>query len=224
MKRSIKAHRNTCYYKVLGINVRASEEEIRSAFRYLAMKWHPDRNPDNPKAAERFREVFTAYQTLINPAMRGRYDRKKGYRKPDRKHHASWTDLHAEDSGEASSFDEIFQDVFGIGRPKVRTRHGCDLRFDIQISRSSLSIGHHEDIAYERLVFCRVCKENSADRMTCPQCAGSGETTEVCSLRIWIPPGIQDGTRIRVAGGGDIPLSSIPPGDLILLVHVVENC
>ncbi|MEM5789937.1 MAG: DnaJ domain-containing protein, partial [Syntrophobacteraceae bacterium] len=52
MKRSIKAHRNTCYYKVLGINVRASEEEIRSAFRYLAMKWHPDRNPDNPKAAE----------------------------------------------------------------------------------------------------------------------------------------------------------------------------
>jgi len=224
LKRTITTKRKTCYYKVLGINVRASREEIRSAFRYLAMKWHPDRNPGNPKASERFREVLTAYETLINPAMRGRYDRMHGYREPRKGSQTSWTDLHAEDSGEATTFDEIFQDVFGMGRPKVRTQHGSDLRFDIQIPRSSVANGHHEEISYERLIFCRKCKEIGSRRLECGQCGGTGEFIEPCSLRVWIPPGIGNGTRIRVAGAGDMPFAAVPPGDLILLVYVVENC
>ncbi|MFZ2446885.1 MAG: DnaJ domain-containing protein [Syntrophobacteraceae bacterium] len=226
MERSIKTARKTCYYKVLGVRVRAGQEEIRSAFRYLAMKWHPDRNPGNPKAAERFREVLTAYETLIDPKARGKYDRVHGHRRSKQAAPSgySWTDLHSEGGGEAASFDEIFQDVFGMGRPKVRTRHGSDLRFDIQVPRSSLGSGCHEEISYERLVFCRNCNGNGASRVGCARCGGSGEHEETCSLRVWVPAGVEDGARIRVAGGGDSPYPSVSPGDLIILLHIIDNC
>ena len=147
MKSQAGARKKTCYYKTLGISVRASQEEIRSAFRYLAMKLHPDRNPGNPMAAERFREVRKAYETLKDPAARGRYDRVRGYRKArERFSDSSWTDIHSE-GGEASSFDEIFQDLFGIGKRHIRREHGSDLRFrlaDFQefASKRRLSRGH----------------------------------------------------------------------------------
>lgn len=223
MERVVKSKKQICYYKVLGIQVRATREQIRSAFRYLAKKWHPDRNPGNPEAARRFREVLTAYETLIDPSMRGKYDRVHGHNARKRKAETSWTDLHSDEKGgEAASFDEIFQDVFGIGRPKVRTIHGSDLRFDIQVSRSSVFDGRHEEISYDRLIFCRNCNGNGSTRAGCSQCGGAGEHEESCTVRVWIPAGIQDGTRIRIAGGGDFPYKSYPPGDLILLVHVID--
>lgn len=227
MERSVKAGGKTCYYKILGISVRATQDQIRSAFRYLAMKLHPDRNPGNPKAAERFREVRKAYEILKDPAARGRYDRTRGYRKIRQKSpyssSSSWTDMH-EGGGEASSFDEIFQDVFGMNRPQARTERGCDLRFDIQVARSSLgSGGLHEEISYGRLVFCRNCS-NGTRRSACRACGGMGEFEETCTVRIWIPAGIQDGMRIRVAGGGDARFPGIPPGDLVLLVSIIEGC
>jgi len=206
--------------------VRANEEQIRRAFRYWAKKWHPDRNPGDPNAAERFRELHTAYETLIDPAMRGKYDRIQGYRKTRKKNSSpksssAWTNLH-NDGGEAGSFDEIFQDVFGMGRPKVRTQHGSDLRFDIQIAKSSLANGgFHEEISYVRIVFCRNCIGNGSGS-GCYLCNGSGEYEETCAARIWIPPGIEDGMRIRVGGGGDLRSPAIPPGDLVLLVHVID--
>jgi molecular chaperone DnaJ len=224
LERSAKAGGKTCYYKILGISVRATQDQIRSAFRYLAMKLHPDRNPGNAKAAERFREVRTAYETLKDPASRGKYDRKRGYPKSRQKssYGSSWTDMH-EAGGEASSFDEIFQDVFGMARPQPRTERGCDLRFDIQVPRSSLGNGgFHEEISYERVVFCRNCN-NGARKSGCRSCGGIGESEEVCTLRIWIPGGIQDGMRIRVAGGGDARIPGIPPGDLVLLVNIIEG-
>ncbi len=224
MESVAKARRKTCYYKVLGISIRATQDEIRSAFRYLAMKLHPDRNPGNPKAAERFREVRKAYEILRDPAARGRYDRVRGYRKTKKNYSdSSWTDIH-EEGGEASSFEEIFQDLFGIGKRHVRATHGCDLRFDLQLPRSSLrNGGFHEEISYERMIFCRNCN-NGIVRSGCPVCHGMGEAEETCLLRVWIPAGVVDGTRIRVAGGGDARYPSLVPGDLILLVHVIEGC
>jgi len=219
-----KVRGKTCYYKILGIAVRATQEEIRSAFRYLAMKLHPDRNPGNPVAAERFREVRKAYETLKDPASRGKYDRIKGYRK-SRKNFSdsSWTDIHSE-GGEASSFDEIFQDLFGIGKRRVRTSQICDLRFDLQVARGSLrNGGFHEEISYVRTVFCRHCN-NGIRRSGCQLCGGAGECEETCSLRVWIPQEISDGTRIRVAGAGDIFFPAVSPGDLILFVQIIEGC
>ena len=105
MESRVRTRKKTCHYKTLGISVRASQEEIRSAFRYLAMKLHPDRNPTNPGAAERFREVRAAYETLKDPAARGRYDRNQGYRKSAKTYSDSpWKDIH--NQGEASSFEE----------------------------------------------------------------------------------------------------------------------
>lgn len=223
MEPRLRAGKKTCYYKTLGISIRASQEEIRSAFRYLAMKLHPDRNPGNPWAAERFREVRAAYETLKNPAARGKYDRVRGYRKSREAHSdSSWTDIHSE-GGEASSFDEIFQDVFGIYKRQVRSVHGADLRFELQIARSSLQNGgFHEEIDYVKMVYCRLCN-NGVRRSGCRSCGGVGEYEEVCSLRVWIPAEIQNGTRIRVAGAGDAAQPAVPPGDLILIVQIVEG-
>ncbi len=223
MEPQARARKKTCYYKILGISVRASQEEIRSAFRYLAMKLHPDRNPGNPIAAERFREVRKAYETLNNAAARGKYDRMRGYRQSRKNYsHSSWTDIHNE-GGEASSFDEIFQDLFGIGKRQVRTSHCSDLRFDLQISRSSIQNGgFHEEISYVRMVYCRHC--NNGSRMSgCQLCGGIGECEDACSLQVWIPAGIVDGTRIRVAGAGDAILPAAAPGDLILLVQIIDG-
>jgi molecular chaperone DnaJ len=219
-----KVRAKTCCYKVLGIPVRATQEEIRSAFRYLAMKLHPDRNPGNPAAAARFREVRKAYETLKDPASRGKYDRLRGYRRSKRQaYDASWTDIHSE-GGEASSFDEIFQDLFGIGKREVRTNRICDLRFDLQVPRGALlNGGFHEEINYVRTVFCRNCI-NGSSKSGCEWCGGAGEHEERCSLRVWIPGEVADGTRIRVAAAGDYLFPALLPGDLILLVQVIEGC
>ena len=139
METQAKAKKKSCCYKILGIPIRATQAEIRSAFRYLAMKLHPDRNPGNPVAAARFREVRKAYETLKDPASRGKYDRLRGYRRSKRQvSEPSWTDI-LDEGGEASSFDEIFQDLFGIGKREVRTSRICDIRFDLQVARAPCS-------------------------------------------------------------------------------------
>jgi molecular chaperone DnaJ len=219
-----KTHTRTCYYKLLGVPVRASKDEIRRAFRLLALRLHPDRNPGDPGSAERFREVLKAYETLIDPATRGRYDRIRGYRKSRRKAEDLVFDA-PEREYRPPTFDEIFQETFGFARARVRKQHGADLRFDLQVARSQLAAGAHEEINYQRLVFCRNCIGNGGRRAAahCESCRGMGEIEESCSLKIWIPPGSQDGARVRVQGAGDFPYPGSPPGDLVVLVHVIEG-
>lgn len=223
MKHQRGARKKTCYYKTLGISVRATQQEIRSAFRYLAMKLHPDRNPGNPLSAERFCEVRKAYETLKDPAAKARYDRLNGYGKLREKFSdSSWTDLDSE-GGEALSFDEIFQNLFGIGNRHRRTTHGSDLRFDLQIARSALNNGgFHEEISYVKMVFCQC--HNSSERLGCRLCGGVGEIEQKSSLRVWIPAGISSETRIRVPGAGDAAVAALAPGDLILSIKIIEGC
>ncbi len=188
----------------------------------LAMRWHPDRNPGDPGAAERFKEVLNAYETLIDPSTRWRYDRIRGYEKPRRK--GSRRSYQTDEDGR-SSFEDILQEFFGIDHRVARSNRGIDLRFDLQLPQSAVVDGMFEDINYLRVVFCRDCigRGRKKPLRSCERCKGKGELEEVCNVRVWIPPGSREGTRLRVQGGGDCLLPGSQPGDLIVLLHVIEG-
>lgn len=213
----------SCYYKILGVSVRASQEEIRRSFRMLALRWHPDRNPQDPRAAERFREALEAYETLIDPSRRGQYDRSRGYgkgRARGKSAHGS-----AEDRAKRS-YRDIVEDVFGFQFEKtIDSRSGYDLRFDLQVTRSSLGEGFYEQIDYVRSVFCKECFGNGrrSPAQSCRQCYGTGEIEEECSIRVWIPAGAENGSRLRIHGAGDWRSPGRMPGDLVVLIVIIEG-
>ena len=217
----------TCYYRILGVSVRASQEEIKRAFRMLALRWHPDCNPHDPLAAERFKEALEAYENLVDPSKRGRYDKVRRYVKPRTKARSYNRRPRAR---EASSFtvtvEEILNEVFGAAcsfYPKEQRR--TDLRFDLQISQSAAIEGIHEQIVFRRWVFCQACMGNSRKALSaaCVKCNGRGEFEESCSLDVWVPAGSRQGTRLRIAGVGDRQSPLAPPGDLIICLHVIEG-
>lgn len=215
-----------CYYKILGVAVRSSQEEIKRAFRILALRWHPDRNPKEPKAGERFKQILEAYETLVDPCRRGQYDKTRGFRKADRPERKGKKRARGGWCPEAA-VDEILHEAFGVRRERspAPEKRVCDLRFELQVARSSLNGGVSEEIEYERVVFCIACVGGSSRRVSgwCRVCGGSGEVLEKRSLRIFVPAGSDGGTRIRVSGGGDELWPGYGAGDLVVYVHVVEG-
>lgn len=215
----------TCYYKILGVSVRATDDEIKRAFRLLALRWHPDRNPDDPFASERFREVLEAYENLIDPFRRGQYDKlrpraRSGSRGSSRqKRHPEARQTSRQ------TLDEILSELFGVdfSRPKQPAR--SDLRFDLQIPRSAAVMGTREEIVFQRRVFCPNCLGNGgkAPSAACGKCHGSGEMEESGSVAVWIPAGSQQGTRLRIGGVGDRSSPQLPPGDLIVYLHLIDG-
>ena len=213
-----------CYYRILGIPLRASQEEIKKAFRSLALRWHPDLNPGDPRAAERFREALDAYETLIDKSRRWKYDqlRNNGRARGTPHQHRHDADAPREETG-FNSLDEILQDVFGLKFERRRWRKGTDLRFDLQIPKANALRGTSEEIVYHRLVFCDRCHGNAglSSYGACEGCSGKGEMEELCSLRISIPPGCEQGTRLTFHGKGDQPAPWIRPGDLVVFLHLI---
>jgi len=213
-----------CYYKILGVSVRASQDEIKRAFRMLALRWHPDRNPHDPVAAERFREALDAYENLIDPSRRGRYDqvrRHKGSRTRTRRHERRPGPQRAS----AYTVEEILSELFGFETHHARQHRRNDLRFDLQIPRSAAVRGTQEEIIFRRWVFCRTCmgNGNKTASSTRLQCHGMGELEESRTLKVWIPAGSQQGARLRITGEGDRLSPQVPPGDLIICLHVIEG-
>jgi len=206
--------------------VQASQEDIKRAFRMLALRWHPDRNPKEPRAAERFKMALEAYETLVDPSRRGQYDRVRGYGKSDkcdrRKERRSRSGTRAD-----VAVEEILQEAFGVRRQcaSAAGRRAYDLRFELQVARSSAIAGAFEEIEYERVVLCGACVGGASRKAssTCGFCGGQGEVVERRSLRIWVPAGSDDGARIRVNGGGDDIWPGSPAGDLVILLHVLEG-
>lgn len=211
-----------CYYKILGVSVGASQEEIKKAFRGLALRWHPDRNPRDYQAPKRFREVLEAYETLIDPMRRRRYDQMRGHGKPKE---APQTRSYDTSAGNPFSYEDVLGELFGIQWNLCSERRINDLRFDLQVFRSSLGRETHERIYYQRVVYCHECHGNGKNRSrsSCRKCYGIGELEEDCTLHVRIPPDIQDGTRLRVSGAGDRPLPGRPAGDLVIVLHVVDS-
>ena len=176
------------YYEILGVDKKASVEEIRKAYRKLAMKYHPDKNKENPKESEeKFKELSEAYEVLVDQDKRIRYDQygHAGVEGTFRQGGFDWSDFtHFEDIsdifGGFSGFGfggSIFDQFFG-GRQRTGPQEGRSLRYDIEISLEDALEGIEKELNIPHTIACKVCGGQGAkpeDLKTCPTCNGSGQ-------------------------------------------------
>jgi molecular chaperone DnaJ len=249
------------YYEVLGVDRSADEREIKKAYRRVAMKYHPDRNPDDPDADEKFKEATEAYDVLTSAEKREAYDRFG---------HAAVDGQMGGGAGGFSggSFSDIFGDVFGDifgggGRSRGGPQSGADLRYTLDISLEDAVRGTTAEIRVPTLVSCSSCHGSGARKgsspttcgtcggvgqvrmqqgffqvqQTCPTCRGRGSTiADPCTscrgqgrvektkkLSVKVPPGVDTGDRIRLAGEGEAGTSGGPAGDLYVQVSVRQH-
>jgi molecular chaperone DnaJ len=170
------------YYEILGVERNSSEEEIKRAYRKLAIKFHPDKNPDDPHAEEKFKELGEAYDVLMDEDKRAAYDRFG---------HAAFAHGSAPGGGFHDPFD-IFREVFGgagggifetfFGGAGMRgedRQRGSDLRYDMQISLEEAAFGAEKEIEIRKLDTCDKCRGSGAEpgsrTITCPSCGGRGQ-------------------------------------------------
>ena len=163
------------YYEVLGLNKDAPEDEIKKAYRKLAMKYHPDRNPDNPKAEESFKEAKEAYEVLTDANKRAAYDHY-GHAGVD----ASAAGAGAGFGGFSDAFGDIFSDIFGAGgRSRSTVFRGADLRYNLEITLEDAARGTETRIRIPALEECETCKGTGAKPGTqptqCTTCHGHGQ-------------------------------------------------
>jgi len=166
------------YYEVLGLGRNASEEEIKKAYRRMALNYHPDRNPGDKEAEEKFKEAAEAYDVLRDPNRRGIYD----FYGHDGLKNTGFTGFRGFDDI-FSSFSDIFEDFFGLS-PRSSRRgvgRGADLRYDLKISLFDAAFGKEIDIEVEKKVQCEVCSGTGAQAgstpQTCPHCHGRGQVS-----------------------------------------------
>ncbi|MCX7677208.1 MAG: molecular chaperone DnaJ [Alteraurantiacibacter sp.] len=247
------------FYDLLEVSRDADGETIKRAYRRLAMKWHPDRNPGDAEAEARFKAISVAYDCLKDPQKRAAYDRyghaayTGGMGSGNAGHHADFSDL-------GDIFETIFGTAFGGGSSRTRARRGADLRYDLEVSLEDAFSGRKVTIEVEVAAHCEACSGSGAAPGTsrtrcntchghgkvraqqgffmierpCPSCIGRGEVLEqpcrVCRgegrvdktqrLDVDVPPGVDNGTRIRLAGRGEAGPGGAPAGDLYIFVHV----
>ncbi|HEU0274468.1 MAG TPA: molecular chaperone DnaJ [Candidatus Udaeobacter sp.] len=257
------------YYEVLGVERNATDEEVKRAYRKLAVKFHPDKNPDDPHAEEKFKELGEAYDVLIDSDKRAAYDRFG---------HAAFAPGGAGFGGSAFHDPfEIFREVFGGGgfgggifetffggsdRPEDR-RRGSDLRYDLQIKLEEAAFGAEKEIEIAKLNTCDKCNGNGAEpgsrTITCPTCSGRGQVissrgffhiSQTCSqcrgageviekpcqkcrgegrveklsrVKLKVPAGIREGSRLRSVGNGEAGIRGGLAGDLYIVIHVREH-
>ena len=253
------------YYDILGVNKSASKDEIKKAYRTTAFKYHPDKNPGDKVAEEKFKEASEAYSVLSDDKKRTNYDQFG---------HAAFENGGGGGQGfggfDASSFSDIFEDFFsdftGGSRSSSRrssSNRGNDLRYDLSISLEEAYKGLEKKINYTTYKKCSSCKGSGAEpgskpitcdycdgrgkirsnqgfftiQQTCPQCNGYGETiSKACltcrgngktqsseNVSVKIPKGVDDGTRIRLAGKGEAGSKGGGSGDLYLFISVQNH-
>jgi molecular chaperone DnaJ len=253
------------YYEVLGVGKTAGQEEIKRAYRKLAVKFHPDKNPDDPHAEEKFKELGEAYDVLMDADKRAAYDRFG---------HSAFTQGAGFGRGFHDPFD-IFREVFGGGGGIFETffggggmagedrQRGSDLRYDMQITLEEAAFGVEKEIEVRKLNTCDKCDGTGAEpgsrtlncptcggrgqvissrgffhvSQTCPRCHGVGHIVEKpcheCNgegrvekssrIKLTIPPGITDGSRLRSSRNGEAGIRGGPQGDLYVVIHVKEH-
>jgi molecular chaperone DnaJ len=253
------------YYEVLGVNRDADAEEIRKSYRKLAVKYHPDKNPGDHTAEERFKELGEAYEVLSEPQKRAAYD-QYGHAAFDARQRASRGgggfhdpfDIFREVFGAGGG--SIFESFFGGGGERSGPGRGDDLRYDLQITLEEAAAGCEKEISVSKLDRCETCEGSGAEKgsgvktcqtcggrgqvmmsrgifsiaQTCPQCRGQGRILEkpckschgdgrrerTSKIKLKIPAGVDDGTRLRSSGNGEAGFRGGPQGDLYVILHV----
>ncbi len=254
------------YYDILGVQKDASDDDLKKAYRRLAMQFHPDRNPGDKEAESRFKELNEAYDVLKDGEKRAAYDRFG---------HAAFDGGMGGGGGGPGGagnpfggFEDIFEEMFGrFGgggagrRQRQASGRGADLRTSVEIGLEEAFAGTKKTINVPSSVSCEACSGTGSDggtasattcgtcqgagkvraqqgffliERTCPTCGGSGRTIKnpckVCggagrvqrerTLSVSVPAGVEDGTRIRLAGEGEAGLRGAPAGDLYVDVGV----
>ena len=250
------------FYETLGVDRGADDDALKSAYRKLAMQYHPDRNPDDSVAEAKFKELSEAYGVLSDGEKRAAYDQFG---------HAAFESGAPGGGGFgggfADIFDEMFGDFMGGSRSDARGRagaaHGADLRYNMQISLGDAFVGRETQIRVPTAVACDDCHGSGAARgsqpstcgacnghgkvraqqgfftieRTCSACNGSGQViANPCNgcggggrvqkektLKVTIPPGVEDGTRIRLSGEGEAGAKGGNAGDLYIFVAVAPH-
>ena len=164
------------FYDILGVNRDAADDEIKKAYRKLAMKYHPDRNPDNPKAEDHFKEVKEAYEVLTDPQKRAAYD-QYGHAGIDPQAGMGGA---AGAGGFSDAFGGIFDEIFGGGRAgRSNIYRGADLRYNLEVTLEQAAFGTETKIRIPTMEVCDSCRGSGAKAgtqpKTCPTCQGSGQ-------------------------------------------------
>lgn len=249
------------FYDILGVGQRADNAELKKAYRKLAMQYHPDRNPDDAGAEQKFKEVSEAYDILKDKQKRAAYDRF-GHEAFSNGAGPGAHGFGAGAAGFADIFDEMFGDFMGA-RTSQSARGGADLRYNMEITMEEAFAGKTAQVRVPTSVTCDSCKGSGAEKNSspticsscqgrgrvraqqgfftieraCPTCQGAGRIIEdpcdVCSgagrvhrektLQVNVPAGVDDGTRIRLAGEGEAGLRGGPGGDLYIFISVASH-
>ena len=248
------------YYDMLGVPRSAGKEELKKAYRKLAMQFHPDRNPGDAAAEQQFKEVSEAYDVLKDDQKRAAYDRfGHAAFEAGAGGRAGGFDFNF-GSGFADIFDEMFGEFMGGRRSRTSNGRGADLRYNLEITLEDAFGGQQATIRVPTSVACEACSGTGAEggsppaicptcngvgrvrsqqgfftvertcptcggagrviRNPCKSCGGSGRTRKERTLEVSIPAGVEDGTRIRLAGEGEAGLRGAPPGDLYIFLAV----
>jgi molecular chaperone DnaJ len=255
------------YYKTLGVDKKATPDDIKKAYRKLARKYHPDTNPDDKNAEARFKEISQAHDVLGDPEKRKQYDSASGPFATGAGPGGGFGGFGNFDF-DASSMGDILSNLFGGAaggggrgaRQRPRAERGADLEAQVSISFDQAVSGAQVPLQVPMHERCNTCHGTGAKPGTtptvcprcegrgvetqgqgafsisqpcsrchgsgtiiedpCPTCHGSGAVRTVKRLRVNIPAGVRDGSRIRLAGKGEPGRNSGPPGDLYLITHV----
>jgi molecular chaperone DnaJ len=261
------------YYHVLGVERTATPDEVKKAYRKLAVKYHPDKNPGDKSAEDKFKELGEAYEVLSNVDKRAAYDRfghqafaqGGGMGGGGGMHDPFDVFREVFGSGRGGGGGGIFESIFGEaggqdGAERGGRGRGADLRYDMRITFQEAARGVEKEIEISKLQTCDTCHGSGAEpgskittcptcggqgqvavsrgffniAQTCPRCRGAGQTIEkpchTChgdgrteknaKIKIKIPAGVEDGTRLRSSGQGEGGARGGPAGDLYVVLHV----
>lgn len=230
------------HYKTLGVARTASEKELKSAFRKLARKYHPDTNAGDPTAEERFKDINEAYEVLSDPPSRKLYDRYgddwRAYRdagytgdepagQPRPGSHTTYRRTYSPGQAGEEDFGSFFESVFGRGgQPggatfRRRPTRGADLEQPIEVTFDEAFRGTQRRFDIQSPTVCPTCHgEGLARGAICPRCDGTGTVNRSRTIEVSIPAGVTTGQRIRVKGQGGASPSGGEPGDVYLVVTV----